>query len=79
MGLPVYYDAAAYTDKKDLYRNVFDRVNPADPENSLLLRKPISLQHGGGLQLQQTDQFYNMLLNWIRNGALCGTDPMYCN
>jgi hypothetical protein len=37
-------------------------------EGSLLLRKPTSLQHGGGPVLNRSDPDYITLLNWIRNG-----------
>jgi hypothetical protein len=61
---------------KELYRNVLDRVNLADPENSLLLRKGNGEAHGGGIRLNVTT--YNTILNWIRSGAPCGTNPAYC-
>jgi hypothetical protein len=92
IGIPVYFDDASYTaDPKDLYRNVLDRVDLVEPENSLMLRKAIGLHHGGGLQLSPGDDTnppdprYIALLNWIRNGAPCsGPDDlpseveMYC-
>ncbi|MHB8473099.1 MAG: hypothetical protein ACYDC8_09705 [Gammaproteobacteria bacterium] len=83
-GIPVYYAVGDYVGKeKDLYRKVLNRVNLADPENSLLLRKPTSLQHGGGIVLDRSsaasNALYNKLLNWIRNGAPCGIDATYCN
>jgi mono/diheme cytochrome c family protein len=80
-GIPVYFDQAEYTGferEKDLYINVLDRINLDDPENSLLLRKPTSLQHGGGVVLGVGDTDYNTLLNWIRNGAPCGEDVDFC-
>jgi mono/diheme cytochrome c family protein len=72
-GIPIYYDAASYTDPKDLYYNVLNRADLVDPENSLLLRKPTSGSslHGGGLRFSPTDPEYITLLNWIRNGAPC--------
>ncbi|MEJ2645140.1 MAG: hypothetical protein P8180_09440 [Gammaproteobacteria bacterium] len=76
-GIPIYYDDADYTDLKGLYRNVLKRVDLNDPENSLLLRKPTGLIHGGGVQLNATD--YNTILNWIRAGAPCGSNPAYCD
>jgi mono/diheme cytochrome c family protein len=78
-GIPVYYDEASYTDKKDLYQNVLNRLDLADPENSLLLRKPTSLQHGGSTVLTKTSDSYITLLNWIRNGAPCGNDMTFCD
>ncbi len=83
-GIPVYYAVGDYTGhEKDLYHNVRNRVDVTDPENSLLLRKPTSLEHGGGLVLDRTDPtldaLYIKLLNWIRNGAPCGSNPTYCD
>lgn len=66
-----------------LYQNIIERVNFRDPENSVFLRKPAVLQHGGGVRLDRSDPQgnanYIILLNWIRNGAPCGDDPMFCN
>ena len=81
--VPVYFDKDDYPgNENDLYRNVLDRVDLDDPENSLLLRKPTSLQHGGGIQLDlntlEDKNYYNTLLNWIRNGAPCGSSDIYC-
>lgn len=82
-GIPIYYDEGSYTIKKDLYRNILNRVDLEDPENSLLLRKPTSLQHGGAVVLDRSNPtgnaLYNYLLNWIRNGAPCGDDPAFCD
>ena len=79
-GIPVYYDEASYPDQKDLYLNVLNRIDLADPENSLLLRKPTSLQHGGGIVIvSKATPEYITILNWIRNGAPCGNDAMLCN
>ncbi len=80
-GIPVYYNENDYMllgREKDLYQNVLDRVDLDDPENSLLLRKPTSLQHGGGPVLDSVN--YNTILNWIRSGAPCGNDTTspYC-
>lgn len=82
-GIPVYYATSDYAGhEKDLYRNVLNRIDLNDPENSLLLRKPTSLQHGGGIVLDRTNPalnaLYLKLLNWIRNGAPCGVDATYC-
>lgn len=66
----------------DLYARVLARVNSADPENSRLLFKPTGLHHGGGMAIDisttagQTS--YNTLLNWIREGAICGNDGALC-
>lgn len=79
VGIPVRYDDG----NASLYRDVLARINFADPENSRLLRKPTSQLHGGGVQLDLTTEIgreqYNTLLNWIREGAVCGADPLVCN
>lgn len=77
-GIPVYYDVNDYVGHEhDLYRNVLNRVNLADPENSLLLNKPTaSVPHVGDDIL--TPEQYNTILNWIRNGAPCGSNATYC-
>ncbi len=77
-GIPVIYQDS----NANLYRDVLARVNFADPENSRLLRKPTSLLHGGGLQLDLNDEVerakYITILNWIREGAPCGNHPTLC-
>ena len=83
-GIPVFYsyyeneDIGAATLNKNLYRHVRARVNLADPENSLLLRKPTGNHHGGGVRIDRNtlagESTYQVLLNWIREGAICG-DP----
>lgn len=46
------------------------RLFPADPQNSLLLMKACGkMPHGGGVRLQPGSEGYNLLLNWIRQGA----------
>lgn len=46
------------------------RINPADPESSLLLQKPAGwVDHGGGVVLRTKDDAYAALLQWIREGA----------
>jgi hypothetical protein len=92
LGIPVYYEMDSYdaddTDatkdnNKHLYLNVLNRIDLVDPENSLLLRKPTSLQHGGSVVLDRTDpvldSYYMTILNWIRDGAPCGNDTTYCD
>ncbi|NNF60476.1 MAG: hypothetical protein HKN06_04005 [Gammaproteobacteria bacterium] len=79
LGIPVYFDDSNPT----LFQNVLERVNFRDPENSPLLHKPTKLQHGGGIALDransQDNDNYITLLNWIRNGAPCGSDPTFCS
>jgi PKD repeat protein len=84
-GIPVFY--TYYTDSLmsevnlNLYRHVRARVNLADPENSLLLRKPTGNHHGGGVRVDRDtlagETEYQILLNWIREGAICGDPDTY--
>lgn len=78
-GIPVRYDDG----NPHLYRDVLARVNLRDPENSRLIRKPTSLRHGGGLQIDTSTavgkQKYETLLNWIREGAVCGNSAVVCD
>lgn len=76
-GIPVYWSSDA-----GLYRRVLERVDLRDPDNSKLLTRPTSLIHGGGIQLNllvPADKAnYDTLLNWIRAGAVCGSNPALC-
>ncbi|HWB95410.1 MAG TPA: DUF1549 domain-containing protein, partial [Bryobacteraceae bacterium] len=46
------------------------RLNLADAEKSLLLRKPtFDVPHGGGKRLKKGSTDYSALLDWIRSGA----------
>lgn len=46
------------------------RLFPSVPENSLLLTKASGkTPHGGGLRIKPDSQSYQILLNWIRQGA----------
>ncbi|HUQ70517.1 MAG TPA: DUF1549 domain-containing protein, partial [Planctomycetaceae bacterium] len=46
------------------------RINPLDPTQSLLLRKPtMQTPHGGGRRLQAGSRDYEMLVAWITAGA----------
>ncbi len=46
------------------------RVNRIQPEQSLLLQKPLmKVSHGGGKQLQPEDPAYHILHDWIAEGA----------
>lgn len=52
--------------KEDRGRRLF----PAAPEHSLLLMKATGqMPHGGGVRLPADSDNYNLLLNWIRQGA----------
>ncbi len=46
------------------------RVNPLEPSKSLLLQKPLmKVAHGGGMQIHKEDPAYEVLENWIKEGA----------
>jgi len=46
------------------------RINPTNPDASLLLLKPTGLAaHEGGVLMAVGSREYNVLLNWIRGGA----------
>ena len=46
------------------------RVNPMEPGESLLLKKPLmSVAHGGGQRLIQNSLDHQILLAWLRSGA----------
>jgi hypothetical protein len=50
------------------------RTNSIDPAQSLLLLKPtMAVAHRGGLQLKTTDYAYDVLRQWMAEGA--GVDP----
>ena len=62
-------------DELTLIREDFGRrTNPIDPEQSLLLLKPLmNVAHGGGKQLHKNDVAYTILRDWIASGA--AADP----
>ncbi len=62
-------------DQLTLVREEFGRrVNPLEPDKSLLLEKPLmKVAHGGGMQLHKQDPAYEILRNWIAEGA--SVDP----
>lgn len=46
------------------------RINPIEPQESLLLQKPLmKVSHGGGRQLKVEDEAYAILRDWIAEGA----------
>ncbi|MDH3714009.1 MAG: hypothetical protein OET44_09210 [Gammaproteobacteria bacterium] len=78
-GVPVFWNATDTGQSADkFYREALARVNFADPEESLILRKPSGSYHYGGQQaidagfdvddVNARDN-YDMLLNWILAGA----------
>src|SRR5262245_57438806 len=58
-------------DELTLIREDFGRrINPLDPESSLLLLKPtMQVSHGGGQKLKKSDPVYRILRDWIFQGA----------
>ena len=62
-------------DELTLIREDFGRrTNSLDPEQSLLLLKPLmKVSHGGGKQLHKDDAAYAILRDWIASGA--AADP----
>ena len=44
-------------------------ANPADPERSLLLRKPLGEKHGGGVKFAPGDQAYKGFRAWLEDVA----------
>jgi len=67
------YDSAL--DIETLVREAFNRrTNLYEPEQSLLLRKPLmEIAHGGGRRIKKTDPGYEVLRDWIAEG--CQIDP----
>lgn len=50
------------------------RINPLDPKESLILRKPtMQTPHGGGRRLSADSRDYEMLVAWIAGGAAKST------
>ncbi len=76
-GIPVYWTADS-----GLYQRVMERVDLRDPENSKLLTKPTSLNHGGGIRMDRDTalgrEHYSTITSWIREGAVCGIDAVLC-
>lgn len=62
-------------DIETLVRESFNRrANMYEPEQSLLLRKPLmEVAHGGGRRLKKSDLAYEVLRDWIGEG--CQIDP----
>ncbi len=77
-GIPVYYDNS----NPQLYWDVRARIDFRDVDNSILIRKPTRLQHGGGQRIDlQTDvgkEIYSTLIGWMIHGAPCGHDESIC-
>lgn len=51
------------------------RFNRAAPERSLMLSKPTQqVAHGGGLRFDAKSRYYEVIRNWIAQGAAFGTE-----
>jgi hypothetical protein len=72
-----------------LYEQIMARVNPAFIEDSRLLKKPSGQHHYGGLvgnmdtslpvgDMGMGRDDYDMLVNWIAEGAPCGGNANQC-
>ncbi|MFN9718296.1 MAG: DUF1549 and DUF1553 domain-containing protein, partial [Planctomycetota bacterium] len=49
---------------------LYGRIDPEDPANSLILQKPLmQMQHEGGQRLNAGSWEHHLLLQWIRNGS----------
>lgn len=66
-GIPLFYDISSigYT----VYENVKQRINFSNVEYSQILQKPSGSHHYGGTVFATNSTEYNMLLNWILEGA----------
>ena len=52
------------------YRGVNDRIDPSDPESSLLLLKPAGREeHEGGVRFEPDSDSYRNIKQWIEDGA----------
>ncbi len=58
-------------DELTLIREDFGRrLNRVEPEESLLLQKPLmKISHGGGKKLHESDPAYSIIRSWIASGA----------
>ena len=69
-GYDPVYDLRALTD--DLSAR---RINPASPDESLMLRKPLGLSpHQGGVLMAQGDPYHTVLRRWIADGSKLNTE-----
>ena len=49
---------------------LYGRIDPETPEDSLMLQKPLmQIPHEGGPRLKEGSWEHNLLLNWVRNEA----------
>ena len=73
-GPPVFYADPVGTDPplsqdRDVYETFRSLVNFEDPEYSRMLLKPTGNHHGGGQVITKGDANYNLLLQWVLEGA----------
>lgn len=81
----------AGTPSLGLYEQAMARVNPDDVEDSLLLKKPSGVHHYGDLVGGVAGGFdtslpvgsvgraeYDLIVNWISEGAVCGGTVVQC-
>lgn len=77
-GIPVYWD----DNNERLYADIKARVDLKDADNSILIRKPTRLQHGGGALINLSNEtgfnLYSTLMDWITHGAVCG-EGVFCD
>ena len=65
-GYDALYDVRSLTDE-----HAWRRVNVADPDNSLFLLKSVAaVPHAGGKLLSVGDRYYEILRNWVAEGAV---------
>ena len=75
---PQFFDPTLSGEKSEefLYRNIAQRSNVLDPENSMVRLKAIGdLNHGGGMPFMDQSQDI-ALVRWIKSGALFKTRPL---
>ena len=67
-------------DKVSLVRDGFNRrLDMMQPEQSLMLKKPLlEVSHGGGKKLRKTDTAYQVLRDWIYEGANVDLPAIEC-
>ncbi len=57
-----------------IHEDLGRRTNPMQPDQSLLILKPLmKVPHGGGLKMRKTDPAYAVFRDWIAEG--CRLDP----
>ena len=68
------------TDRISLTRDGFNRrIDVMEPADSLIIKKPmLELPHVGGKRLHKTDEAYQVLYNWISEGAPVDLPAVEC-